>query len=299
MKRAPVLKAPVLIVSLVIASSPGLAVAGEEINERIDFAEDGRIEVSNITGVVEVKTWSRSEVELTGDLGDGSELIFDHSGDQLTIKIESESGGWFNNPEDTDLYLSVPVGANLELSGVSSDLTIADSEGDFIVAETVSGDVEVSASSQRVELTSVSGDVTFRGTSLRTSVDTVSGDVDIDGVSGELEISLVSGDVFLQGGEFSLGRFESVSGTLELSLSVADGGRLSVESMSGDVILTLPEDQGGSFRVQTFSGDIRSEFGSPQREKNGPGTRLDHDTGSSDATIRVENFSGDVRLKSK
>lgn len=283
---------------LVIALLPGIALAGEDINRTIDFAADGRIEVTNITGVIEVKTWDREEVELTGDLGSGSELVFDHSGDQLTIKVEAESGGWFNNPEDSDLYLRVPVGANLELTGVSADLLIADSEGSTIVAETVSGDVEVSANSQRVELTSVSGDVIFRGSSLRTSVDTVSGDVDIDGVSGELEISLVSGDVYLKGGEFSLGRFESVSGTLELALSVADGGRLSVESMSGDVTLSMPAAQQGSFRVQTFSGDIRSDFGSPQREKNGPGTRLDHSSGDGDATIRVENFSGDVRLKS-
>lgn len=283
---------------ILLALMPGIALAGEDINKSIDFAADGRIEVTNITGVIEVKTWDRAEVELTGELGSESELIFDHSGDQLVIKVEADSGGWYNNPEDTDLYLSVPIGVSLELTGVSSDLLIDNSEGDTIVAETVSGDVEVNANSQRVELTSVSGDVTFRGSSLRTYVDTVSGDVDIEGVSGELEVSLVSGDVFLEGGAFSLGRFESVSGTLELALSVADNGRLSVESMSGDVILSMPEAQEGSFRVQTFSGDIRSDFGSPQREKNGPGTRLDHNTGNSDATIRVENFSGDVRLRS-
>ncbi len=284
--------------ALILATlMPGLACAGEAINERIDFAEDGRIEVSNITGVIEVKTWDRAEVQLTGELGDESELVFTRSGDQLTIKVEAESGGWFNNPEDSELYLRVPVGASLELTGVSADLVISDSEGEFIVAETVSGDVEVTARAQRLELTSVSGDVTFRGSASRTSVDSVSGDVDLEGLTGELEVRLVSGDVYLSGGEFSLGRFESVSGTLELALNVADGGRVSVESMSGDVILSLPEEQQGSFRVQTFSGDIRSDFGSPTREKNGPGNRLDHNVGDGGATIRVESFSGDVRIK--
>lgn len=280
-----------------IAMMPGLAFASEAINERIDFAEDGRIEVTNITGVIEVTTWDKAEVELTGDLGEESELVFRRSGDKLTIKVEAQGGGWFNNPEDSDLYLRVPAGASLELTGVSSDLLITDSEGETIVAETVSGDVEVTASTQRLELTSVSGDVAFRGSAARTLVDSVSGDVDLEGLAGELEVSLVSGDVFLRGGAFSLGRFESVSGTLELALEVADGGRLNIESMSGDVILSLPESQQGSFQVQTFSGDIRSEFGSPKREKNGPGTRLGYDTGESGATIRVESFSGDVRIR--
>lgn len=287
MKRAMVLFALV----------PGLALAGEAINERTDFAADGRVEVTNITGRIEVSTWDRNEVELTGQLGSESELVFERSGDQLTIKVEADSGGWFNSPEDSDLFLRVPVGASLELTGVSADLSVTGSTGEFIAAETVSGDVDVRAESQRVELTSVSGDVRFRGSALRTSVDSVSGDIELDGLSGELEVSLVSGDADVRGGEFSLGRFESVSGTLELSLSVADGGRLSVESMSGDVILNLPADQQGSFRAQTFSGDVRSDFGSPQKEKNGPGMRLDHKAGNGSATIRVENFSGDVRFK--
>ncbi len=278
---------------------PGLALAGEPIHERAEMAADGKVTVINISGDITVRTWNRNEVELTGDLGDDSELVFEASGGNVRVEVKTEDGRFFGGPESTDLDLRVPERASLEVTGVSSDIEIADSRGESIVAETVSGDVDVRAESGRVELTSVSGDVTFIGASPRTAVESVSGDIELDGVSGELEVSLVSGDVDLRGGQFDLGRFESVSGSLDLDLEVNAGGRITVETMSGDATLTLPRNQTGEFRAQTFSGDIRSEFGSPQREKHGPGSSLKHIQGDGGAMIRVESFSGDVRLGQK
>jgi len=272
------------------------ALAGQPIDERAEMAPDGRVTVINISGDIDISTWGRAEVELTGELGDDSELVFEASGGDVRVEVETPDGGRFRSPEPSELILRVPEGASLTVTGVSSDIDIADTRGEVVVAETVSGDVTVRAESERVELTSVSGDVTFIGASPRTSVETVSGDIELDGVSGELEVSLVSGDVDLRGGRFDLGRFESVSGTLDLVMEVNAGGRVSVETMSGDALLSLPGEQAGEFRAQTFSGDIRTQFGSPQREKHGPGSRLEHVAGDGSAVIRVESFSGDVRL---
>lgn len=279
---------------------PGLALAGEAIERRADMSATGKVTVINISGDIEISTWDRSEVELTGQLGDGSELVFDASGGDVRVEVEAEGrSGWGRGPEPTDLVLRVPRTADLDVTGVSADVRIADCGGAVVEAESVSGDVEVSGDVQRLELSSVSGDVEFRGRASRSSVESVSGDIDLQGVDGELEVSLVSGDISLVGGEFELGRFESVSGTLELEMSMSARGRLSVETMSGDVRLSLPPGQVGEFRAQTFSGDIRSEFGSPQREKTGPGTRLEHVEGDGGALLRVESFSGDIRIGHK
>jgi hypothetical protein len=45
----------------------------------------------------------------------------------------------------------------------------------------------------------------------------------------------VSGDVSMVGSRIARGRFETVSGDLQLSLDLAERGRLNAESMSGDV----------------------------------------------------------------
>lgn len=284
----------------ILLAVPGIALAGEPIQERADMSASGKVTVVNISGEIDISTWDRDEVELTGELGEDSELVFRASGGDVRIEVETEgNGGWGRGPEPSDLVVRVPVGADLDVTGVSADIRIDDAGGDILEAESVSGDVQATGDVQRLELASVSGDVEFRGTANRSSTETVSGDIDLDGLSGELEVSLVSGDVTLIGGEFESGRFESVSGSLELELSLSGNGRLSVETMSGDVDVILPSGQEGEFRAQTFSGDIRSEFGSPKKDRTGPGQRLEHVEGDGGAVIRMESFSGDVRIRTQ
>lgn len=283
-----------------LLSMPALALAGQAIDERADMAPDGTVTVINISGEIDISTWDEAAVRLTGELGEGSELAFDASGGDVRVEVEVENGGrWGRSPEPTDLVLRVPRQASLVVTGVSADVRIVEAGGRLLEAESVSGDVEATGDVDRLEISSVSGDVEFRGSAQRTVAESVSGDVDLEGVDGELEVSLVSGDLELMAGALDLGRFEAVSGTLDLDMSVADGGRITVETMSGDVNLRLPAGQQGVFQAQTFSGDIRSEFGSPQRSQSGSGTRLEHAAGENGASIRLETFSGDVRLGHK
>lgn len=279
---------------------PALAMAGQAIEERADMDADGTVTVINISGEIRISTWEQAEVRLTGELGEGSELVFDASGGNVRVEVEVEDGGrWSRGPESTDLELRVPRQASLDVTGVSADLYIDNAGGRLLEAESVSGDVEASGEVERLEISSVSGDVEFLGRSQRTVAESVSGDITIEGVGGELEVSLVSGDMELSAESLELGRFEAVSGTLDLDITVADGGRITVETMSGDVNVRLPGNQEGEFRAQTFSGDIRSEFGSPQRSQSGPGSRLEHEAGNNGASIRLETFSGDVRIGQK
>lgn len=265
-----------------------------ELDVTRSVAPDGSVEVSNVAGRIVIAVWDRQEVRVRGSLGNEQELEVQESSSGIRFEVVN-----INNDDDYDeasLELSVPASASLLAEGISADIEIAGSRGESVVAESVSGDVRVEVEVDRVELSSVSGDIQFSGAAGRGDFESVSGDIQVDGVSGEVSISSVSGDVVLAAGLLERAQFETVSGTLELSLEVAAGGRLTAESMSGDVMLTLPEGQEGEFQVQTFSGDIRSVFGSAKDESFGPGSRLKHVQGSSGAHFRIENFSGDVRI---
>ena len=276
---------------------PALALAATPIDERRDLAPGGTVTVINVSGEIDVSAWDRPEVHVTGSLGDDSKLNISDSGRGLRIEVEIEDSSGWGGAGDTELRLRVPADASLSVSGVSSDVRIAGAGGESVFAESVSGDVDVRADCERLELKTVSGDIEFSGSAARTSAEAVSGDVRLAGVEDDLEVSLVSGDLDLDAGVLRRGRFESVSGTLEMRLALADDGHVSVESMSGDVRLDLPPDQAGEFRAQTFSGDIRSDFGKAQRADRGPGVSLEHVAGSGGASLRVESFSGDIQLK--
>jgi len=49
--------------------------------------------------------------------------------------------------------------------------------------------------------------------------------------------------------------------------------------------------------VETFSGGISSPVGKVQTEEYGPGKRLEARLGAGGGEIRLESFSGDVRVE--
>ena len=201
--------------------------------------------------------------------------------------------------DGTDLYLRIPESASIEADSVSADITVSGSRGASVLLNTVSGDLEVEASSERLELHSVSGDVEFEGSAKRSTVESVSGEITLVGPAGEVSVSAVSGDVSLEAAEVSRGRFESVSGEMTLELALADGGRLTCDSMSGDVELLLPGGQEAEFMAQSYSGSINTDFGSSSRVSRGPGVMLEHREGDNGAQIRLETFSGDISIRSQ
>lgn len=267
----------------------------EDIEIERTVAPDATVEISNVAGEVVINGWDRDAVRLKGKLGKNQEVRVHESSSGIRFEIRNIRGN--DNYDEAELTLEVPAAASVVATGVSSDFLISGLRGQSIMAESVSGDVQVDAEVARVELTSVSGDIEFAGGAGRGSFETVSGDIDATGMTGEVSIRTVSGDGRLVAGLLERGRFETVSGALELKLSLAAGGRLTAEAMSGDVLLTVPSNQEGEFDVQTFSGDIRSAFGKAVEASFGPGSRLKHEAGGSGASFRIENFSGDVRIE--
>jgi DUF4097 and DUF4098 domain-containing protein YvlB len=147
-------------------------------------------------------------------------------------------------------------------------------------AETVSGNVEISAPTPEAVAKSVSGNVT------------------ITGASGRIAASTVSGHVQARSGRLQYGAFESVSGTLAFDGQIQDDAALSFVSHSGNVHLGLPSGVSARFEVNTFSGSIRNELGpSAQRiNRYGPGQELRFTSGGGGALVRIKSFSGAVTL---
>lgn len=271
------------------------AFAGQSVDKTWDIDSKGTISIENIAGSIEIIGWDRAEAHLTGELGDSvDELEINATGSSLQISVINRNQ---RNVDSTELKLMMPKGATIEASAVSADIDISDLDNEKLTASSVSGDIDVDAVSRRVAIETVSGDLEFNGDTSRISAETVSGDMILSGIAGEIEASTVSGDMDLKAGAVDSLKLETVSGDATAFAEVSDNGRLSAESMSGDVAILLPASQNGLFRAQSFSGRISSDFGSVQHAKHGPGSHLKHLVGSNGVEIRVESFSGNIRLK--
>jgi len=276
---------------------PWLALASETVDKTWDVAADARITVENTAGEIVVQGWDRDQVQLIADLGNSvKNLDIKESSSGLQIHVENRSE---RNTDSTDLLLKVPASALLDITAVSADIDISGLDNARIKASSVSGEVEVRANSDSVSLESVSGDVTFSGKTSRISAESVSGDIELTDVSGMVDANTVSGDIEMRAGSLEVGKFETVSGDILLSAELSDGGKLGAQSMSGDITASLPKNLSGSFKAQSFSGRISSEFGSVSKASHGPGSQLKYVAGKGGAEIKMESFSGNIRLKSQ
>lgn len=286
----------VLIMVLAIPVIALNAEANETHRKTLDMSADGLVMVENLAGKVKIESWDKNQAEVVVEAGDDvEEVIIEPSSNGIHVVIRNKSSS--RNIDDTDIHIRAPGKASIEVVGVSADIQIDGFASERINLQTVSGDIDVRADAGHLEVESVSGDVEFDGTTQRASASSVSGDVVILGVEREVEINTVSGDATVRAGSIVQGRFEAVSGDINLDMEVAEGGRLRCDSMSGDISIRLPESQQAELSAQSYSGDIRSDFGKSERVSRGAGAMLDYTAGSNGARVRAESFSGNISIR--
>jgi len=286
------------LVFLLSGLLPMSVMADEDVNESIDAASNGEVEIYNTAGSITVTGWSRDSVQVTGEIGDDvDELVLERDGDYILVKVKVPHN--HGRDIDSEIIVSVPENSSIEVTGVSADIEVNDVNGDQSL-QTVSGDVEALGVAGQLEAASVSGDVDVMGTGEagETAAATVSGDVTVSNLSGEMEAESVSGDVTIVGGSFDRVYFETVNGNLSFSGQLLSGGRIAAESVNGDVELDFDGEVSASFDIETFNGDIDNCFGpEPERtSRYAPGLELGFSEGDGDGRVVIETLNGDVSI---
>lgn len=284
------------------------AFAATTINQTRALAADGQVHIENIKGRIVVRTWSQPQVRVTGSLGKGAEkLLIEGDGHSLNIEVKypDHDGGWKlwggndNRAEPSVIEVMVPQRASLDIDSVSADIDVQQMAGRKLSVSSVSGAIVITASSPgEATIENVSGDTSLRITSNRVQVDSVSGDVKLQGgLDGEVKLESVSGNLSLVAPALSLLDVNTVSGDAQLRAALKPAGAIKVETLSGVLSLSLPANTSAKLHAETFSGDISSPAAKVQREEHGPGKSLDTTYGSGQGQIRLESFSGDVRVR--
>jgi len=275
-----------------------MPVMAEEVNETLDAAADGQVDISNIAGAITVTGWSRNAVEVTGTLGRNvEELIFERKKDKVTVKVKVPRHG--GRGIDSDLHINVPQNSSIDVSAVSADIDVTDVLGEQRL-HTVSGDVSTESAGSDVTAESVSGDVEVTGdkSDTATQASTVSGDVTLFRVSGTVSAESVTGRVIVDEGSFSRADLNVVNGELLFQARLHKDGKLSAETVNGAVDVELVGDVSATIDVSTVNGRIRNCFGpEPERtSKYAPGWSLRFTEGDGDGRVDISTVNGGVKL---
>jgi hypothetical protein len=274
--------------------------AGKAIHDLRNADPQGEIEIVNVSGRVEVDAWNRSEVEVSGTVGDNVERIdVSSAGNRTSIHAMSRTAHSWGHDNEADLVIHVPANSRVSATLVSADLKISGVLGDLKV-QTVSGNITGDAGGD-VRATAVSGNVQLTAHAAKAmEIRTISGDIRLMGGGGEVDLTTVSGTATVELSDVTRVRLKSISGDVSATLTLQSDGQLESESVSGNVKLTFANEPSAEFDVQSFSGDIKNCFGpKPVESRYGPGSRLQFKNGEGHAHVRVNTKSGDVNLCAK
>ena len=287
------------LIGLALAALAFPALAATPINETRPLDPRGEVEVSNLKGRIEVRTWDRAEVGITGSLGDGVErLEIGDGGRKLQVRARYPRNSRDSGP--TTLLLRIPHHASLHVESVAAEVDVQGVAGRALDIESVSGRVTAVGAPAKADIESVSGDLRLNLNTREVEVASVSGNIALRGrIDGHIEAETVSGniDVDTRGEQLSRLELGSVSGDAVVRAGIADGGRLAFESVSGDVRLHLPRDASARVEAKTFSGDIDAPGAAVARTRYGPGASIEHAWNGGRGNVAIETFSGDVRVR--
>ena len=285
------------ICALMAVTPWALVQAGKTIQETRAADPQGEVEIVNVSGLVEVSAWNRSEVEVSGTAGGGVDRVdVTSAGNRISVHVVSRTSRGWGTDSEAHLMVHVPAKSTVTATLVSADFKVTGVLGNLkvqSVSGTLSGDV-----GGDVYATTVSGDVRLTARAARTiEVKTISGDIQLTGGGGEVDITTVSGGVSTDLADVSRGRFKSVSGDVSAALALTPDGQIDSQSVSGDIGINFAAAPAAEFDVQSFSGEIKNCFGPKAIESTyGPGSRLEFKNGEGHANVRVNTKSGDVRL---
>jgi len=163
----------------------------EEFHQTYPLSANGRIDLANINGPVQIKAWDRNEVKVDAIKRAGSK----HDLDEVQIKIDSGKDSlsirteyarhdhtWTrNDPGSVDYMLMVPRNSRLD------DINL------------VNGNLEIEGVSGEVRASCVNGRLRARNLSGRTQLSTVNGNLEanLDRLSSPVEVSSVNASVLL------------------------------------------------------------------------------------------------------
>jgi DUF4097 and DUF4098 domain-containing protein YvlB len=274
---------------------------GGSVDRTVAAQPNGEVEISNVSGMVDVRGWDRNEVRVTGELGEDVERVdVETTGGRTVIKVILPRGS--HDDGEANLEIQVPKLSTVEVGAVSADVSSRGVLGTQRL-KTVSGEISAEIAGDDSEVRSVSGDLTVRGNGkpLALRASSVSGSLDLTNAAGTLDVVTVSGDARVHMTEAKEVRARTTSGDLEVHARLTRDGRVDAEGVSGDVTLQLSSPSALSLEIESFSGDITGCLSSQVERvsKYGPGVRLNVRNVEAGPRVRAKTLSGDIEVCDK
>lgn len=313
----------------------GTAFAGDTIrrnyHETFPVGLKARLRIDQGDGDVTIRSWDRSEIEITvryraehhsigvGDDDRRFSIEFHHDGNEVEAIEKRHRDGFFglravrmyeyvweiNAPADTRLFIDGDDG-NLDIENWRGRIDLSLDDGDIELRGVHAEETRIELGDGDIEIDDHEGDLDI-------TID--DGDVSIDGLvaascilryeDGDVRISRATGDFRIDGDDGRLRLFDTAArrlrvetgdGDIELRLRQSTEIDYEIETDDGDVDIRLPAGVSATFSIDVDDGSIRLDLPEETdiRERRG---RASGTLGDGNGRIRITAEDGRITVR--
>lgn len=283
--------------ALLLLGALPMALAAQRDGERIDTTlalnAGGLVQLGVTAGEIRVTGSDRRDVRIRASIDRGR---WDLSASRGSIALQSRSVD--GRQSGATVTVEVPVGTRVIANTVSGLVEVRGTMGE-VAARSTSGRVLVHGARARLEVRTVSGSLDLRDVEGRMSVEGTSTSIDLEAAAGDLTAETVSGSIRIRRSALTGLRARTTSGTITYDGSLAPTGNYALNTHSGSITMTLPANVGALLQLETFSGRISSDFPLTLQpgQVTGRGRRMEFTLGDGRARVSAGAFSGNINLR--
>lgn len=253
----------------------------DEIRQTYELTPNSHVEVSSISGPVEISTGSgnSAEVHVIRSARNASDLRYrrvfiEHGPNSLRLRGEQHSE---RVPQvDHRVILKLPREISLKIESISGPVSVGDVDG-------------------QAQINSISGSLRIGDIGGHAKINSISGPLKVGQVRGELVIQSVSGSAEI---ERVAGRFSatSISGSFSATIDRLEESGISIRSVSGEVTLKFAEEINADLTATSISGRVELRLANVVKDiSTGPSDTRAR-IGRGGPPILITSVSGTVRI---
>lgn len=274
-----------------------------DFHETRPFHAGDRLSVETFNGGIDVMTWDRDTVEITGtrhasdaEMLKNIKIDIQSSGNSLAVRAirPSMSHGsmgvrmLLHVPRQVELERIVTSNGAVRVNGVQGGAHLKTSNG-AIHVDNLSGNLDAQTSNGAIDVDHVGG-----GAVMRTS----NGHIEGEAVGGPVEATTSNGAIHLQLGPRPAGgpmHFSTSNGSIDLTLPGDLKGELRARSSNGAITLHLAPAVNAHLHASTSNSAVTTDF-----TMTGQVTMAKHsiegNLGSGGPAIDLTNSNGSIRI---
>jgi len=270
-----------MMAGMILAASPARA---DRAEKHFPVSAKPKITVRNSTGRIQVKAWSKNEVQVTWTNPSGkTSVATEEAGNRVEVVTRENQEGLSEEDCKTDFEITVPVESELNIRTDSGTVTVDSVHGDMTF-DTVGASLQLSDVSGYLMVKTIDGSLICTRCSGKLEANSISGNVQmVQPALDSVRVQTSSGNIFFDGSFSSRGIYimKNFSGTIEVHFTSSDSFDVNATSLKGDVINQAnfkPDTHGSSHPASKFGHSL---FGTMNEGH---------------AKVELSSFSGTIKI---